>query len=161
MARPKPPVMNADRPVKMPPFKIPKKDGDLADLMYELKQEEARVKAALAESPLSVQLAEIQRRRAALEEHCIENLSKNTGAGAIGQIARVEVYTKAVPVVDTQNNGWDALYKHIKKTGNFHLLARSLATGAVNEIIEDGGKLPPGVTLFNQVKVSLTKKPTR
>ena len=159
--RPKPPTLAKAEPVKMEKFTIPKKWGDVADLMYSLKEEESRVKAALEASPLARQLAEIQDRRSKLDEHVIENMSKSAGEGASGHIGRVEVYTKPIPVVDTQNNGWDKLYQHIKKTGAFHLLAKSLSTGAVNEMLEAGEKLPPGVTTFNQVKISLTKAKKR
>lgn len=161
MPRPKPPTIPDGKPATLEKFKIPKKWGDVADLMYTLKEEEARVKAALASTPLAKQLEDIQGRRARLEDHVIENMSKSAGEGAVGSLGHVQVYTKAIPVVDTQNGGWDKLHAHIKKTGAFYLLAKSLSTGAINEMLEAGEKLPPGVITFNQVKVSLTKAKKR
>ena len=159
--RPKPPTLATAEPVKMEKFAIPKKWGDVADLMYSLKEEEARVKAALEASPLARQLAEIQARRSKLDEHVIENMSKSAGEGATGHIGHVEVYTKPIPTVDTQNDGWGKLYEYIKKKNAFHLLAKSLSTGAINEMLDAGEKLPPGVITYNQVKVSLTKAKKR
>ena len=159
--RPKPPTLPKGEAVKMEKFAIPKKWGDVADLMYSLKEEQARVQAALDASPLAKQLAEIGLRRKALDDHVIENMSKSAGEGATGKVGHVEVYTKPIPTVDTTNDGWGKLYKYIQKTGDFHLLAKSLSTGAVTEMLEAGEKMPPGVTTYNQVKVSLTKAKKR
>lgn len=160
---PKPPTKaDTQKGSALDKFVIPKKWGEVADLMYSLKEEEARTSLSLAASPLAKDLAEIQRRRKVLEDHVIDNMSKSAGAIAGGNIGQVEVYTKAIPVVESQeSNGWGKLYKHIQKTGEFFLLGKTLSTAAVNDIIDKGGKLPPGVTMFNQVKVSLTKTKKR
>lgn len=157
--RPKPPTM-AVLP-EPGTFEIPEKWGDVADLMYSLTEDEKRIKASLAASPIAKQLAEVQGRIKLLEDYIVENMSKSLGDGVSGRVAKVEVYTKPIPVIDTQNGGWDKLYAYIQKTGDFHLLGKTLITTAVSEILDTGGELPPGVTLFHQVKVSLTKAKKR
>lgn len=151
------PLAPTAQPEKLAKFVIPEKMGDVADLMYNLKTEAARVKAALEASPLAKQLAEIESRRAQLDDYVIENMSKSAGSGAIGEAATAEVYTKKIPTVDVQNGGWDKFYGYVAKNKAFHLLSKSLSTRAIDELVEDGEKLPPGLIYFNQVKISLTK----
>lgn len=128
----------------MPWFFIKKKAPSFAacaDMLYDKRQE--RLAADKVAAALKTEEQE-------LLDYIIDNLPKDSG-GAVGRHHKVETYNDAKPVV----KDWDALYKYIKRTGKFELLQRRLGEGAAQELIDDK-KTPPGVELFNVVKVSLT-----
>jgi hypothetical protein len=62
------------------------------------------------------------------------------------------IVTKQEPQVEN----WEALYKHIKKTGEFELLFRRVNPTAVKERWEHN-KVVPGVGSFPVDKLSVTK----
>lgn len=126
-----------------PKYKFPKAMGACADKLYELKNKR-----------LSIQklVEELQAEETALKNHIIDNLPKSEASGVTGKLARVTVVTKEIP----QTQDWDALYRHIKKTGGFELLQRRLAVAAVKERWEEGKEVP-GIGHFTVVDVSINK----
>jgi hypothetical protein len=126
---------------KLPAF--PKAIGACADMVYKLREER---KAAQKE------VDKIEEREKALKEHIINNLPKSQTTGVAGKFARVTVVTKEVPQV----KDWDAFYKHLKKTGEFDLLGRSIGRAAI-EARWDAGKKVPGVEAFTAVTLSINK----
>jgi hypothetical protein len=130
----------------MAKLKIPKSLGACADLLYDLR--EKRLAAQKVVDAFATD-------ETALKEHINENLPKGD-TGASGKHHHISVYTDPVPRIEDP----DALYAHIKKTGDFDLLQRRLNNAAVKERWDDpkNKKGVPGVGTFNVVKVSLTKK---
>ena len=126
---------------------VPKTLGACADKAYELRQclSELKRKQEKEREQLEVNLK-------AIEEHLIATLPKSEANGVAGRKARVQIFTAAVPKVAD----WDKLYSHIKKTGSFDLLGRSLSKEAVWARWERK-KSVPGVETFDVVKVSINK----
>lgn len=124
-------------------YRFPKKMGDCADLITSLKAKRL---------VLQKQAEAIEEEEKALKKWVIDNLPKSNLTGAAGKVSRVTVVTKEVPQVED----WDLLYKHIKKTGEFDLLGRSLSKAAVDERW-DSNKKVPGVKAFTVVSLSVTK----
>jgi hypothetical protein len=87
-----------------------------------------------------------------LDEYFIETLPKSEASGIAGSVARVQIKTSIVPVVED----WEKFYAHVKRTGNFELLQRRLSTSAVEERWENKKQIP-GVGTFQAKKVSVTK----
>lgn len=124
-------------------FKFPKALGACADRVYTLRQQRLEAQKA-------VDLIEAEEK--ALKEHIINTLPKSETTGVAGKLARVTVVKKDVPQV----KDWDAFYKHVKKTGDFDLLQRSLTKTAVEARWEAGKKIP-GVEAFKAVSLSINK----
>ena len=132
--------MTADN---QPKFKFPKTLGACADRVYQLRE-----KRYAAQKTVDL----IQAEETALKEHLINTLPKSEATGAAGKLARVTSVTKDVPQVED----WDLFYKYVKRTGEFDLLQRRLATTAVEARL-DVKKKVPGVKLFRAVTLSITK----
>lgn len=129
-----------------PKFKLPKTLAACADLAYE---DRAR-RLVIQRSADSIEAEE-----KALKAHLIENLPKSEASGVSGKVANAKVETKQVPSV----KDWEALFAWIKKqrgTTGFHVLGRTIAGEAIQELWEAGKKVP-GVEPFTVVKLSLTK----
>lgn len=75
-----------------------------------------------------------------------EGMDKATGKKATVSISRVVVAN----VVD-----WDAVYKFVKKTGNFQLFQRRISDPAFRELAEAKGGVP-GLEPFTKVGLNLT-----
>lgn len=125
------------------PWTLPKTLGACADALYTIRQDRLLVQK---------QVDELKERETALRDHLIATLPKSDATGTAGKVARAQVQTKRVPHVED----WEALYKHVKRTGDFELLQRRLANDAVAERW-DAGKKVPGVEPFTTVTVSVTK----
>lgn len=126
---------------KKPAF--PKTLGACADKVYELRL--MRLDAQKVVDAIETEEKE-------LKEHIINTLPKSETTGVAGKLARVTVVTKQVPQV----KDWDSFYKHVKKTGDFDLLQRSLGKAAV-EARWEAGKKVPGVKAFTAVTLSINK----
>lgn len=124
-------------------LKIPKSIGACADLLFDIRQERLAAQKIVDA---------IREEEQILIDHIIDNVPKGD-TGAAGKHHQVSVYTDVVP----QAEDWDKVFKYIKRTGEFDLLQRRLNSAAVKERWEDNKSIP-GVTTFNAVKVSLTKK---
>jgi hypothetical protein len=126
----------------VPKLKIPKSMGACADLLFDMKQERLA---------LDKVVEAMKANENSLTNHIIDNLPKGD-TGAAGKHHKVQIRTEQIP----QAEDWEAIYKHIKKTGDFDLLQRRLNPKAVMERLEDRKKVP-GTKLFTAVKVSLTQ----
>jgi hypothetical protein len=124
-------------------IKFPKSLGDCADKYYELKEQ--RLKAEKVAKA-------IEEEEKAYKEHIIENLPKSSLTGAMGKIACAKIVAKIIPQVED----WEKLYAHIKKTGDFDLLGRTVSKSGVESRWEAKKKVP-GVGTFQTVTISLTK----
>lgn len=131
-------VMNRDGT-----FRLPKKEGDLADLLYRTR-----------EMRLDIQkrIEKLEKLEGQLRDYFIDNLPKSNKSGIAGGVARVQIEVKPVPQVEN----WEKFYAYIMKHKAFDLLQRRLSEGAAKERMEEEGKLP-GVMIFNAKKVSCTK----
>jgi hypothetical protein len=128
---------------KPKPRLIPKKLGQVADLLYTERQ------TRLVEQGLIKDMQSFETR---LKDHLIENLPKSDASGVAGSVARATVTTKKVPTVED----WELFYGYIKKKNAWDLLARSLNTAAATERLEAGEKIP-GLGSFTLIGVSVTK----
>ena len=122
--------------------KLPKTDGACADLLYLTRQ--ARYK-------LQHEVAKLEALEKAVEQRFIDTLSSKDSTGVAGKVGRVQIKPKTVPVVED----WPKFYAHIKKTGEFELMQRRVAEGAVKERW-DASKQVPGVGRFSTKTVSCT-----
>ena len=125
-------------------FKVPKRFGECADLLYVLREQRSKVqKAADA----------IEEQEKQIKEYLIQNLSKEDQTGAVGHKATATITSKVVP----QAKDWDAVYKWILKSKDFSILGRSLKMESIRERWDDGRKIP-GIEPFTTLSVSVTKK---
>lgn len=129
--------------VKKAKFTIPKQIGACADLLYQLRSNR------LVQQKVVDGLEEQEK---ALKEHIIKNLPKSKASGVSGRVANVKVETKKV----AQVKDWKKFYAHVKKTGDFELLGRTIKQEAIRERWEARKKVP-GVETFDAVTVSCTK----
>jgi hypothetical protein len=127
----------------MADYKFPKTLGACADRVYTLRADRLA-------SQKAVDLLEEEEK--ALKEHIINTLPKSETTGVAGRLCRVTVVTKQVPQVDD----WPAFYAHVKKTGHFDLLSRSIGKAAI-EARWEAGKTVPGVKTFQTVSLSINK----
>ena len=128
---------------KKPAFKLPKSLAACADLLYEKRAERLAIQK---------QVDALEAEEKLIKEHLINSLPKGEASGIAGKVARVAVVTKDI----AQVTDWDKLYAHIKRTGSFDLLGRSLTKAAVDERWAAKKEIP-GVGHFNAVSVSVTK----
>ena len=131
------------KPTKLIAFKPPKTMGGCADLLWELKAK----RSVIQKSADAIEEQEKQ-----LKAHIIETLPKSEASGVAGKVGRVTVVSKEV----AQVTDWPAFYAHIKKTGDFDLLGRTIKQDAVKARWEAGKKVA-GMGTFNAVTISLTK----
>jgi hypothetical protein len=124
-------------------WSLPKTIGACADALYKIRQDRLTVQK---------KIDELKGREEQLREYLIATLPKSDATGAAGKVARAQIKDKRVPKVED----WDALYKHVKRTGSFELLQRRVSDEAVKERW-DAGKQVPGVEVFTTVTVSVTK----
>jgi hypothetical protein len=142
--------------LKTKALKMPKSLGACADLYHDTREKR------LAEDK---KVKEIKADETAIANHIIDQLDKSNDGGAVGRRYKAIVKTEEVYQVED----WDKLYAFLKKTGEFDLLNRALNQAAVKERVamQDPPtgkrgenwkpKLPPGVTTFRAVKLSVTK----
>lgn len=141
---------------KEPKFKIPAKLGECADLLYKLREQRYE---------LNRQAAAIEEKEKMLNEHLIQTLPTSQATGISGRVANATVKTKDIQTVED----WDAVHKwciaefqkHAKKKDGLELAAfgvfqRRLATGAVDERLQRGEKIP-GLKPMTVKTISLTK----
>lgn len=143
MSELEPKAVKAPKAAKPAPFKIPKKLGEVADLLYATKQ------ARLAKQK---EIDELASQETQLKNYIIENLPKSEATGTAGKVARVQVVVKQKPAV----KDWEALYAFISKTKSWEFLQRRLGEAAVKDRWE-AGKTVPGVEATPVVDVSITK----
>ena len=124
-------------------MKFPKALGACADKMWELREKKRKAKRVVDE---------IEVEEKALKAYIINTLPKSEASGISGKVANVTVVSKEIPQVED----YSKFYKYVAKTGRFDLMQKRLSVGAINEMFDDGKKIP-GLTTFNVVSISLTK----
>ena len=76
-------------------------------------------------------------------------------------LLKVKGLARVVPTKKTMPNckDWPSLYTHIVETGNFDLVQRRLSsTGVTDYMTAHGDALPPGVTIFVERGVTVTRE---
>lgn len=132
-------------PIAKPkPFKMPKTLAECGDALYELRA--MRLEAQKV-------VAEIEKNEKALKERIINELPKSQASGIAGQVARVTIEIKDIPVIEDKQ----AFYAFIKKHNRFDLLQNRVSEAAVKEMWDDK-KTVPGIGVFRAPKVSCVKK---
>lgn len=86
----------------------------------------------------------------------MSTLDESTETGGVGKMYRVQRVEKDV----TNVKDWDAVWKHIQKTGDFNLLQKRLNDKAAKEMIEGGDALP-GVAMEKVATLSFNKNPSK
>lgn len=124
-------------------LKVPKKLGQAADLLYQVKNE--RLAAQREMEPLSKFEKE-------LKEHLINTLPKSEANGVAGSVARATIKTKEIPRVADEKK----FLAYAKKPGNEDLIKMVPNIEAIEARLEDGKKVP-GIEIFKAVTVSLNK----
>ena len=119
------------------------------DTFWELRNQKSEIEA---------ELKKINARLSDYEEQVAADMDaaglKSTGTDK----ATVSFTTSIVPVVQG-DEGWDLLYKYIKKTGYFHLLFRRVTEASYRELLTvNAGKKDfavPGVLPFMKRRVNM------
>lgn len=128
-------------------FKLPKSLAACADLLFTTKAER------LDASKIVKAFADIE---AKLKNHLIMSLPKGDASGIAGRLARATIVTQPVASVKDAEAVWKWIKAGRGKRDNF-IAPPALNMEAINELIDQGKPLPPGVEKFNVVKVSLNK----
>lgn len=122
--------------------------GTLADYLYGLRtQRSALGGGALA--ALQELLGQLAKK---IEDEFVSSLEVGESSGVQGFVGRVQITDSIVPTIEDP----EALFAHIKKTGEFDLLNRQLNREAVRSRWDDKKRIP-GVGKFVAKKVSCTK----
>jgi hypothetical protein len=130
---------------KQAAFKIPRKLGACADMLYML-----RTDRILLES----QADAIKKKETQLKEHLLAKLGADLAAeGVIGELATVKVLSETIPII----NDGDALWAWMKKNDAGDLMQKRLSGPAVAARWEKGIAIP-GVEKLNTKKLSITKR---
>lgn len=124
-------------------FILPKKPGELADLLYTTKNLRYEVQH---------RVDRLQKLQTAIETWFINNLDADAATGVAGHKALAKIERKLIP----QCEDWDALYAFIARNKAWELLQKRLGETAVKERLDAGQDLP-GITIFQAKKVSVTK----
>lgn len=75
-----------------------------------------------------------------------------TQIGATGGTAYRELDTKF------SASDWTLVWQYIKENDRFDLLQKRLGEGALKEILNETGELPPGISMFQEYKVNIRRK---
>ena len=121
--------------------------GAAADLLYDLRQLTAQVRAVTAsfDDVLGPAVK-------AVEEHFVQTLEVGESSGVQGHYSRIQVTESAVPTLEDPTK----FYAYVRKTNSFELLNRALNRAAVQERWDQKKRIP-GVGVFHVKKVSCTK----
>jgi hypothetical protein len=133
----------AEHPTVMKASEYPKSIGGCVDLA--LRMREARM-AKEKEAEL------LKAEETSIKEHILKTFKKSEIAKASGK------YGQASLSYPTRANAedWEKIYSHIQKSGDFDLLFRRLNDKACADRMAAGESLP-GVSLYQDVKVNLSK----
>ena len=114
------------------------------------------------------EVAEMQVREAELKLHLINTLSRQDDKGAVGlryMARRVDKtafnFAKAETGEMEQEldgtSGWQKFTEWVRQTGRFDFLQKRLSEGAVKDMFEQTGQLPPGVDKITVPDLSVVK----
>jgi hypothetical protein len=137
---------------------IPANLGRAVDLYHDVRELRLLMEA---------EVKEVRLRESELKLHIINNLPRDS-AGAMGMRYKAKRSVKAIfkfagAKVDENEaevsgtSGWQQLTNWIRQTGNFQFLQKRIGEGAVQEWIDAGNALPPGIEKFDLVDISVTK----
>lgn len=101
---------------------------------------------------LDRQSAEVKERESELYNCMLSTLAESTDTGASGNTHRVQLVEKEYATV----KDWDTFLNHVKATGSFELMRRSLNEKAALETLEDNENVP-GVEVSVVSRLSITK----
>lgn len=102
---------------------------------------------------IAVRDKELVERWRSLEMEAIIRLEEQGMQKASSPLGTISITKTILPqVVD-----WEALYDHIRESGDFHLLQKRPATAAFREMFQSGEETP-GVEQYDQKAISLRKK---
>lgn len=124
-------------------YAVPKQVGAAIDLLYKVRADRKALQAKMEAE---------KEQESLIEEKILEQFGKQDLEGAKGKRAQCSIKRSDVPTPED----WDAIERHIKKTGEFDLLHRRLTVDAVRQRWA-AGKTVPGVGVFTKVGLSLTK----
>lgn len=135
-------------------LKLPKTVAECADLLYQTQQRRFEINREIDK------LKELER---ALEDKIIAELPKDKASGIAGKVANVKIVPKSIPVVDTENDGWNKVFtwimavnKKTKTLDGFSILGKSISKTAIKEL-QEAGVAVPGVKEFSFKDLSITK----
>lgn len=131
---------------KPPWAEFPRTTGACVDRLYKLDQQRAE-----AQRKVDALKTEYD----ALERHLIDALPKSELDGAIGKLATAKLITSTVPTVED----WTKLRAYIVREKAWDLLQKRTSAPAFRERWADK-KAIPGVSVFNVIKLSVTKRGT-
>lgn len=114
------------------------------------------------------EVKEMQFREAEIKLHLINTLSKQDDKGAVGTryMARrvdktafsfAKAQTDAMEAEVEGSAGWQQFTNWVRQTGRFDFLQKRLSDGAVKDMFEATGQLPPGVNKIDVPDLSVTK----
>lgn len=121
---------------------LPKSLGQCADFYHEVKE----LRLAMAK-----EVAIIQARETEISNHIVEKLPVGD-KGAIGSKYKAIVTSTEKPTADD----WEAIYDYVHQFDRYDLLGKSLNAKAVQEMWDNGEKVP-GVQKFHAKKLGITK----
>lgn len=124
-------------------YKVPKQVGAAIDLLYAVRADRKALQARMEAE---------KEQEGLIEEKILAGFGKQDLEGAKGKKAQCSIKRSDVPTPED----WDAIERHIKRTGEFDLLHRRLTVDAIRERWA-AGKTVPGVGLFTKIGLSLTK----
>lgn len=126
---------------------LPESIGRCADLYKEVRD----IRLAMDK-----EVERVKAREAEIREHIIANLSKSQDTGAAGLKYRAQIVMKRIPKF-AEANGWGVFVSWVRKNDRFDLLQKRLSEKAVMDVIEQEGRVLPGLELINVPDVSITK----
>lgn len=134
-----------EEPVRVGPagLVIPKKIGEVADLLFATRERRLA---------LERQAAEMKKAERALEDHLIYAIPKQDATGVRGNTAQVTIERTEEPTIEN----WDEVIKWIFKTKSFDLLQRRINTTSVKNRWENEEEVP-GIGKYNNIKVHCSK----
>lgn len=97
-------------------------------------------------------IRELKETETSLKDKLMEKLRTEQLTAAGGTTHQVKIVSKDEPQVED----WEALQKHIQKTGQFELLQKRIGVTAIRERWDDAVEVP-GVIHFPTESLSLTK----
>jgi len=126
---------------------LPKTLGGTSDALYKIKEEL---------SALNRKIKDLEEQRGELIKHAHKQLNKahiTSVKGRYGQISKTE---RDIPIIED----WDAFTKYVARTKSFDMLQHRVGEAAIKARWEEGKEIP-GIGVFTNVGLSITKVPTK
>ncbi len=123
---------------------LPESIGRCADLYHDVR--ELRLS-------MDKEVAKVKARESEIQEHIINNLSKSSDTGAAGLRYRAQLTTERIPKLAD----WGVFCSWVRKLDRFDCIQKRIAEKAVADVIEQEGRVLPGLEMINVPKLSITK----